>query len=331
MIKRYFAVCFFILAFIVLPLGSFSVSAENEEIERIPLVSASEDIPSSVYYYQGNYKVKPSAFTWVEGRNDGKAVQLNGTNQYIRIATATTKELKEFTFSTWIRWGGNSTEGQVDAQELLTLYRNESYYLTVSPHAQNEDIKLNGIHMQWASADWDPISVFTPAEKTSTFALPVEEWHHITVTASGEIFSLYVDGVELLQQKMNVDFESFDFRTFKIGAGFSKKPYLNAALQDAVLYTSVLTDEQILLLSQDKDPLSGESATTTTQSLATRPTEETQATTTTTNQSNLPERVWGLPIGLLFVLGAVVLVVIVLSVVFSLQNAKQISKEDDDE
>lgn len=309
--------------------GGLPVAADTVTPQRIPLVTTPEEIPNTVYYYQGNFKVKPSSFTWTEGRNGKNAVVLNGTNQYIRLATAEVKELTAFTFSTWIRWNGNSKEDRVDAQELLTLYRNESYYLSVSPHAQDAAKQLNGIHMQWASADWDPISVFTPAEETSTFALPTDEWHHVTVTASGTNFSLYVDGVRLLHQTMEVDFASFDFRTFKFGAGFDKKPYLNAALQDAVLYTDVLTDEQILLLSQDQDPLSGATATTTTQALATRPSRLTTTSTAAAGKTTLPERVWGLPFGMIVMLGMIVLAVIVLSVIFSIQNTRRPAKEED--
>ena len=320
-----------LLIILLFSVTAFPVAAETDSPQRIPLATTPEEVPGTVYYYQGNYKVNASSFTWVTGRNGGDAVTLNGRDEYIRIATAQVQKLSSFTFSTWICWNGNSDAGSVDGQELLTLYRNETHYLSVIVHAQDADKKLNGLYMQWVSPDSDPVTVFTPAEENISFALPAGEWHHVAVTASDTTFSLYVDGVLQLHQTMDVDFDSFDFRTFKIGAGFDKKPYLNATLQDAYLYTEVLTDEQILLLSQDADPLSGATATTTTQPLATRPTQtSTTAVDDGNNSLQPPQHMWGLPGGMIALLGGIVLVVIVLSVIFSMQNARQQTDEEDD-
>jgi hypothetical protein len=297
------------------------VSAEPANAEKISLVTAVEDIPDAVYYYKGKTKADPAAFDWVEGRNGGTALQLNGENQYLRLATAQTSDLDSFTFSTWISWKGNESDDHADAQKLLTLYRNESHYLTVSLHMKDEDRRADGIYMTWQDPNMETVTLFSPTDGNNSFAFPENEWHHVAVVASDTAFSLYIDGVRYLHADVDVNFAGMDLRTFKIGAGFENEPYLNAMLQSTAIYTAELDSNQILLLAQDADPLSGAAATTTTGVLATRPTTTPQEEKR--SEDGFSGRIFGLPAGLVIMLAAILLTVITLSVVFSIQRNRR--------
>ena len=318
-----------ILLVIVVCLPCLPVAAEPATPpKKIEIVTNPDSVPTSVYYYEGKEKAKPQNFNWVTGRNGGQALALNGKSQYLRLATAQARELSSFTLSTWILWDGDKEVGTADAQKFLTFYRNEHYYLSVSPHVKNTNLGVDGLYMEWVDPTIDPIKIFHPTDGTNSFVFPAKEWHHVAITASGSTFTLYIDGVVYLKQEMAVDFDALDLRTFKIGAGFGNEPYLRATLQDTLLYTAALDDNQVALLAQDKDPLSGETASSTTQALATRP----NSTTTTDNtladnDFGLPNTILGLPTGLVLLLGGLLLVVVLLSAILSILGTH--SREED--
>ncbi len=309
-----------VLVTVLLLLFSVSVSAEpttDTQPNRIVMVSDSEDIAKETYYYDGKVKVTADTFEWIEGKNGKQAVSFNGKNQYLRLATAQTRELTSFTFSSWVYWRGNHSDKTVDNQKLLAWYRNESYYLSVSVHASDPSKGLDGICLELGEPSTETITLFKPVDDHHSTALYTNEWHHITVTVSDNILALYIDGICYLKQELEIDLASMDLRTFKIGSGFEDEPYFNGALQDAYLYDTVLTDNQILLLAQNKDPLSGEVATTVTDTLATRPIDPLQP-----HKNILSNTLFGLPVGLLSVLAILIACIAAFSIVFSIRAAR---------
>ncbi len=310
-----------VLVAVLLLLFSVSVSAEpTTEVQpnRTVMVSDSEDIAKETYYYDAKVKVNADTFEWIEGQNGKQAVSLNGKNQYLRLATAKTRELTAFTFSSWVYWRGNHNDDTVDNQKLLTWYRNESYYLSVSVHASDPNKGLDGICLELAEPSMETITLFKPVDSNHSTALYTNEWHHITVTVSNNVLALYIDGVCYLKQELAVDLAAMDLRTLKVGAGFDHEPYFNGALQDAYLYDAVLTNNQILLLAQDKDPLSGEIATTVTGALATRPIDPLKP-----HDNALSNTLFGLPVGLLSILAVLIACIAALSIVFSIRGNRQ--------
>lgn len=309
---------FGILITILLFLFSFSVLAEpttETQPNRMVMVSDNEEIDKETYYYDGKVKVKTDAFNWIDGYNGKKAVSLNGKSQYLRLATAQTRDLRSLTFSSWVYWRGNRSTGTVDNQKLLTWYRNESYFFSVSVHASDPEKGLDGICLELGDPSMETITLFKPVDEHHSTALYANEWHHIAVTVSDNAIALYVDGVCFLSEEINVDLAAMDLRTLKVGAGFENEPYFNGALQDTFLYDTVLTDNQILLLAQGKDPLSGEIATTTTGALATRPIDPLQP-----HKSSADNTLFGLPLGLFSVLAILIACIATLSIVFSIRN-----------
>ncbi len=280
------------------------------------VVSDPEEIHSRVQYYQGKYHTDPEDFMWVDGRNGEMAVELNGNNQSVRLTAVQSAALNEFTLSSWVYWYGNNT---TDGQPFLTMYRNESHYLQVFLHKQDKTQQVNGIYMIWTTPDMEPIALFTPATDNTSFAFPENEWHHVAITVSDTAFSLYIDGVRQLHADIDRDLKGMRFRNFCIGAGYGTEPCLHARLQNTVLYTSVLSDNQVALLAQDKDPLSDDIAVITTGSLATRPT----TILTHVSHTEVEESTSARTVGLIILLSIVVLLVLSLSILFSIQESRR--------
>ncbi len=309
-----------VIALWLLVTATVSVAAETPAY--IPLATTPDEIPDYVYYYQGNTKVNPSAFTWESGRNGGMALRLNGTNQYLRLATAQVKTLSAFTFSSWVRW--NEAEEGAE-QNLLTFYRNENYYISVSLQGETAE---QGIVMKWVLPDRDPIVVAKAPTEGSSFAFPRGEWHHLAVVASNTELSLYIDGACFLTQAVSVDFKGQDLRTFKFGSDFDNKPCLSASFEDARLYPAALSADQIAVLAAD--------ATADNTPLATRPVAPTTQATLAGGASgnsaaDTDETLFGLPQAMVITLGAIVAGVILLSVVFSLQKGAQPVGEEENQ
>ncbi len=299
----------------VLVLGClFSLSAAAEPIEKLAVVAEENTLPASVFYYNNttayetrNWRPNQTVFSWVDGRNGGKALHLNGNKQYIRLRTSVFKTLESFTLSSWVKMTAVDTPNR--PQKLLTIFVNNHSYLSVSLHENDAPC------LQWTSPETEPQTICHTAVDGTSFVLPADEWHHIAVTLSSTAMDLYIDGAPYLHADVTLDFTQLNPVKFYIGAGYGAEPTLNALLQDMALYPAVLDGAQIAALANDADPFADSTATTT-ESLATRP----PTTTAAVVHVELPSgRVLGLPVPLLVALGALIVLFVILSVTFSIR------------
>lgn len=316
-------------------LTATSTTTAATPIEKIDLVTAEDVIPKNVYYYSDNtqytsknYRPDRGVFARADGRAIGSALNLNGNKQYLRLPSATVNKLESFTFSTRIKWKGNLAAEGTDNQKLLTFFANEYFYFSVSLHASDAEKSLNGPCLNFATLETDATAIFTQTDEGTTFAFPKNEWHHIAVTLSETSFTLYIDGVKQLDAAIQIDFDQMPTRKLHIGAGIDTESTLNALLEGASLYTSALSEEQIFLLSRDLDPLSDTPLTTTTDILATRPP---TSATTVKHTETFSGRIMGLPLGLVIVLGALILIIVILSIIFSIRGNQSVRTEDEED
>lgn len=325
-----------LLSMFALLLASFSVCAEpagtETAIQELPLVTEANTVPESVYYYNNtnqysanNLRPTQTVFIWEDGRNGTAALRLNGQKQYLRLRTSVLNELDAYTFSTWIHWHGSLADSSPESQPLLTFFSNQYQYLSLSMHASDAVTGMDGPVIKWASPGADPQTIFHPVEEGTTFAFPRDEWHHIAITVSETKAAVYIDGTLYLQADIQLDFAKMLPSKLFIGSGFGTESPLNASLQSTSLYTGVLSDAQIATLANDGDPLVGASTTITTGSLATRP----NTTTAAVLHEELPShRLLGLPLSLVITLGAFIILLVILSITFSIRNAST-KKETD--
>lgn len=293
-------------------------------IPSIPLVTELEDVSDDVYFVKNKKKSDPATFNWVAGKN-GKALQLDGDTQHVRLATARVRELTGFTFSAFVNWAG-IPEGSTREQRLLSVFKNDTHCLTVSPHNTDASRGLNGIELTLEDPQTEPISLYHEVASGVQSALRTEEWHHIAVTLSDSQVALYIDGTVYVSKALeNFSVDKMDLYRFVIGSEFEGDAQFNGMLDDAVLYTAPLTADQIALLAQGGDPNSGETVTTAKEILATRP-----VTTDNSQTDDEDTRILGLPPTLVAILGSGVLVVIALSLILSFARGKVGPAEEDD-
>lgn len=304
----------------ILIITTMSVSATHpaqeelllaEEEECIPLVMEPENVPESVYYIMKGEKSSPASFSWVENGIAGKALQLDGESQHIRLATARVKTLSAFTFSAWVNWAGNENEKE---QRLLCLYKNKNHSLIVSPHNTDTSQQLDGIQLTIEDPQIEPVSLYHKVGENVKSALQTHEWHHIAVTLSDEAVALYIDGTPYASQTLeNFSVDTMDPYRLVIGSEFEGDAQFKGLIDNALLYTTVLDEDQIALLAQNKKPQEGIKPTTQKEVLATKP-----YIGDTSIVDETPVRILGLSPVLLAVLGACVVLVIILSLVLSL-------------
>lgn len=299
-------------------------TAPADLVEPIVVATEPDEVDSKIYYYQNERKVSPDTFTWKKGKN-GNAVLLNGEDQYLRYSAEKTLQLEEFTFSGWINWQGN---GETIGQKLLTVYKNDNRFITVSPHLRDEERGIDGVYMEWQDRMIDPVALYNKSTNQTTFALETNAWHHVAVVAADDEFSLYIDGTLQFTQVMDVSLEDMELNTFLIGGGFYGEPLLHALLDDAYLYPQALDKADVALLAAGLDPADGGTPPTTE---TYRPTMPTTAPSKQPADGNMPHRgtLFGLPAAVLIIPAIIFAVVIALSVILSLQK-KRTSEEEPD-
>ncbi len=317
---RSICIAAFVSLFAVLPVAA-TTGVVSDIAEPVVVATEPEEIDEKVYYYQGDDKVGPEAFTWVDGRH-GKAVKLNGEDQYLRYSAEKTLQLEEFTLSAWVKLDG---EDKNVGQKLLTVYKNESMFITVAPHLLDAERAIDGIYAEWQDREIDPVVMHSDPDKDTTFALESGVWHHVAVVVSDEEFSLYIDGILIHTADMNTSFVEMELNTFLIGGGFYSEPLLNAFLDDTYLYPQAMESSDIQLLAADVDPADGGTPPTdnTTFYRPTAPSVKPTAPVQDDAPSGISPIVIILPI-------ALITAIVILSVVFSRQKKNAPAVNDGD-
>ena len=288
---------------------------EQNEIEYIRLVSEPDNVTDDVYYVMNGKKSDPSSFTWVDNGISGKALQLDGITQHIRLATARVKELSSFTFSAWVNWAGNDGEKE---QRILCAYKNDNHSLILSPHNIDPSQQLNGIQLTMEDPQLEPVSLHHRVNETVTSALETNQWHHVAVTLSDEVVALYIDGILYASQMLeNFSVDTMDLYRLVIGSEFEGDAQFNGLIDSAFLFTTALNAEQVALVSQNKKPIPGAKPTTQQEVLATKP-----YVYDDTPAEEKPVRILGLSPLLFAILGGCVVLIIVLSLLLSLYRKK---------
>lgn len=300
------------------------VIVNHDIAEPVVIVGEPTDIDGKVYQYVDKQKVSNKTFTWVPGKF-GQALKLDGNKQYLRYSAQRTLQLEEFTLSAWVNWQGGEP-----GQKLLTVYKNESRFLTVSPYTVDEEKGINGFYMEWQDREIDPVILYTEAKSDTNFALEKNAWHHIAVVASDTEFSLYLDGALYYTAAMNLSLADMEMNTFLVGGGFYGDPTLNALLDETYLYPQALSREYITLLAAGMYPAYGGTAPTTE---AYRPTAPSATTTLSPADGNVPHRdtLFGLPRALVIIPLVVATLAVVLSLVLSAQKKRETAAEDEEE
>lgn len=300
---------------------------------RMWIVTEPEAMSDLVTYYKDGEEQDKAGLTWVDGRDGGKALLLDGKSEYLQVGSAQLRT-NFFSFTAWINWQGapvGEEETSRYNQRLFTYARRDERWLSFSPFARDtsklaeDGGYLNGMYLEFNfdAAEGQPatrLEQFNGAQDGISYGLPENEWHHIAVVSNQQTMKVYVDGTLWFDDILIMSMVELRALTMKVGAGVGDEGYLHAILDDVALYETALSAEQVAIMAAGADPLEGETMPETTAPyIATQPSVS-QADTSTQPAQQGGTSIFGLPVITVALVGGVLVVVIGLSVFLSIRH-----------
>lgn len=302
---------------------------------RLNVLGEGGVLPDTVTYCRDGEEADPAEMTWVDGRNGGKALLLDGKSEYLRLGYDQLR-LMRFSFAAWVNWLGPA-EGQSEesaySQRLFTIHRRTDNWLSVSPHAQDftkteGDGYLDGLYLDYTfqnNADTTHFEQFRPTSGGVSNGLPQNEWHHVAVVSDGQRMQLYVDGVLWFDDDFLMYVIDLRALAMLVGGGPWEGSYLHAMLQDVGLYEIALTGEQVAMLAADVDPLAegAELPASSAPYIPTKPAESAASTPAQVEDGGGMPTIFGIPVVAIYIIAGLVVVYFALSVVLSVRQSKR--------
>ncbi len=307
---------------------------------RLIIVEEPDTMSTYVEFYKGEDEHPKSELTWVEGRTPGsKAVQLDGINEYLRLWHNQLK-FSQMTYSGWFYWKG-AAEGQPDeakyGQRLFTMSRRVDNYLTFSPWMRDAGKKdeqgriLDGLYLNFSMGKgrdfllekWNPA-----VDGEENYSIPMNEWHHVALTADGQRMKLYIDGRLWFDEAFVKTMAEMAALQFTIGGTIWDTPTFNGLVDDTYLYNFALSEDQVRIAAGGGDPMDTQ-ATVPGPSQPYIPTEPTQPGPTapsggasvpgeSDNYSFFLGTIFGLPKLTVYLVGGLLILFIILCVVVNI-------------
>lgn len=220
-------------------LSTFTVPAVNAADETgsempVPVINVNFDEGSDNYTLHGG--------TLADGRS-GKALQLNGSGQYADINGIADKLAAidgDFTISVWFMPSAITTwtrvfdfgNGSSGTYVFLTPSSGSNPRLAVTTSGNTAEQQVN-----------------------SDTPLSAGEWYNITITRTGDVSTIYVDGIETgtttdLKHKFS---EIGKMQNYYLGKSqFDTDPYFNGMIDDFLVYDEALSTNDIHTLAAEK-------------------------------------------------------------------------------
>lgn len=302
---------------------------------RLNVLGEGGVLPDTVAYCRYGEEADPAGMTWVDGRNGGKALLLDGKSETLRLGYDQLK-LMQFSFAAWVNWLGPA-EGQSEesaySQRLFTIHRRTDNWLSVSPRARDTGkVKdggyLDGLYLDYTfqdNADATHFEQFKPVQGGVSNGLPQNEWHHVAVVSDGQRMKLYVNGVLWFDDDFLMYVIDLKALAMLVGGGPWEGSYLHAMLQDVGLYEIALTGEQVAMLAADVDPLAegAELPASSDPYIPTKPAGSAPASQAQAGDGGGMPTLFGIPVVAIYIIAGLVVVYMALSVVLSVRQKKR--------
>jgi hypothetical protein len=183
--------------------------------------------------------ILPNKGSWETGKN-GKAISLDGKDQYVELPTGVVGSLADFTISAWV-----NVEQAAKWSRLFDFgdARGQWMFLTVANNSGMPGFEVSTVYG------------YNSQRVNGSKPLPLKSWVHLAVTLSGKKATLYLDGEEIGSNP------GFDFPPFQLGdtpqnwigrSQTDRDPYLNGAVDDFRIYDGALTPEQLATLAKGR-------------------------------------------------------------------------------
>lgn len=169
---------------------------------------------------------------WVRGIHGSHALKFNGVNQYVSVGNL---DLSTFTFACWYKRARVIPGG--DADGIILSVGNNGWGMGITD-AQQLFITKVGVD-----------------GGVGTRTITDYEWHHVAMTYNGSQVQFYIDGKFDAVISYTSTFNSSGGNYTFMSRGTSQ--YIPGSVDDARVYSRVLTDEDVLALYQDGISASG--------------------------------------------------------------------------
>jgi hypothetical protein len=181
----------------------------------------------------------PNKGAWETGK-DGKALSLDGKDQYLELPTGVAGSLADFTISAWVNVR--------QASKWSRLFdfgdnRGQWMFLAVANNSGMPGFEVSTVYG------------YNSQRVNGGKPLPLKGWVHLAVTLSGKKATLYLDGEEIGSNP------GFDFPPFQLGdtprnwigrSQHDQDPYLDGLVDDFRIYDGALTPEQLAILAKGR-------------------------------------------------------------------------------
>lgn len=316
-----------------------------------------------VRYFRDGEELSLDDLTWVDGGRSGKAVLFDGSDQYLTL-DYNQLQMQQMTFSAWVNWYGEDTaqtppessdadaSGDADVsapeedllltdrvadygQRLFTFFRNtDESWMTFAMHAKDpsrvngEGKSLDGAYFGLFKGDGDPLEkeYWQPAGEGESWGIPAGEWHHIAFVTDAQTIKIYIDGRLWYSDILMLSMFELSFAELRLGGNVWDDTPLHALLDNVFTYDFAMSEEQILMLARDADPLEegAEVPSTTAPYIPTAP----STTATAPGEVSIPQlnpptahaTVFGLPVWTVAIIGVILGLFVVLTVGFAVYD-----------
>ena len=353
----------------VLPASATAGYPDN----RLVMIAEPGDADGTyVRYFRDGEEHPLDDLTWVDGGHTGKAVLFDGSNQYLTL-DYNQLQMQQMTFSAWVNWYGDDTaateppaessdedaSGDAEAsapqedllltdrvadygQRLFTFFRNtDESWMTFAMHAKDpsrvdeEGKSLDGAYFGLFKGDGEPLELehWQPAGEGESWGIPTGEWHHIAFVTDAQTIRIYIDGQLWYSDILMLSMFEMRFAELRLGGNVWDDTPLHALLDNVFTYDFAMSEEQILMLARDADPLAegAEVPTTTAPYIPTAP----STTATTPQEVSVPllkpptahATVFGLPVWTVAIIGVILGLFVILTIGFAVYDTVKAKHE----
>lgn len=353
----------------VLPASATAGYPDN----RLVMIAEPGDADGTyVRYFRDGEEHPLDDLTWVDGGRTGKAVLFDGSNQYLTL-DYNQLQMQQMTFSAWVNWYGDDTaateppaessdeDASDDAeasapqedllltdrvadygQRLFTFFRNtDESWMTFAMHAKDpsrvdeEGKSLDGAYFGLFKGDGEPLELehWQPAGEGESWGIPAGEWHHIAFVTDAQTIRIYIDGQLWYSDILMLSMFEMRFAELRLGGNVWDDTPLHALLDNVFTYDFAMSEEQILMLARDADPLAegAEVPTTTAPYIPTAP----STTATTPQEVSVPllkpptahATVFGLPVWTVAIIGVILGLFVILTIGFAVYDTVKAKHE----
>lgn len=222
------------------------VESENYTVEQLPKGAA----------FVGNDA------TWVDGRAGGRALQFDGTTNYMEIDIESMEA--PFTLSMWVNWQADIEKDEAQGQRLFTFQQKHTenslsmtpwLYRVPTDNAATEEA-VNGIAVLAScyKDQWFRQEIYYPAAASISTTLPVNSWHHIAVTVEQSAVTVYIDGMQWKRETLSFAYADLKADLLLIGGAGNGTHLFQGLMEDVQLFESALTAVQVARLAANADP-----------------------------------------------------------------------------